>query len=253
MNDALPLPDLDQAQLEADRLAHLQQTMSAFDLPAMLLTNPVSIRYATGYRNYALFPSHIPSAYLLVAAEGPAVLHGGYGGDHKTIAEARPAHSTAVFDAGLEPWRAAAALAGDVKRFLAETGLASTAVFGVERLPPSVTDALRGQSLALTDAEPVVELARSQKLDGELVALRHSIVVAEFGTGAMAESLRPGITENQLWSVLHQPAIVTRFSVGQITKAARGGVLGYKYYLETGQAASSPAAIEERYSLAGAG
>lgn len=50
-----------------------------------------------------------------------------------------------------------------------------------------------------------------------------------------------------------KPAIMTRFSVGQITKAARNGVLGYAYYLETGAAAPSPAAIDERYpSLAAA-
>ena len=49
-----------------------------------------------------------------------------------------------------------------------------------------------------------------------------------------------------------KPAIMTRFSVGQIAKAARNGVLGYAYYLETGEAAPGPAAIDERYSVVGA-
>ena len=36
-----------------------------------------------------------------------------------------------------------------------------------------------------------------------------------------------------------KPFVMTYFSVGQIKGAARGGVLGYKYFLETGRAASS--------------
>ena len=44
-----------------------------------------------------------------------------------------------------------------------------------------------------------------------------------------------------------KPFVMTYLSVRQISGAARGGVLGYKYFLETGQAASSPAEIN-RYA-----
>lgn len=44
-----------------------------------------------------------------------------------------------------------------------------------------------------------------------------------------------------------KPAIMTYFTGGQIAQAARGGVLGYKYFLENGQPASGPDEIKDRY------
>ena len=44
-----------------------------------------------------------------------------------------------------------------------------------------------------------------------------------------------------------KPFVMTYASVGQIRKAAEGGVLGYKYYLETGRPASGPEEIK-RYA-----
>jgi len=41
-----------------------------------------------------------------------------------------------------------------------------------------------------------------------------------------------------------KPFVMTYFSVGQIRGAARGGVLGYKFFLETGRPATSPAEID---------
>ncbi len=48
-----------------------------------------------------------------------------------------------------------------------------------------------------------------------------------------------------------KPFVMTYFSVGRIEGAARGGVLGYKYFLETGRAAATPGDIE-RYAAAAA-
>ncbi len=45
-----------------------------------------------------------------------------------------------------------------------------------------------------------------------------------------------------------RPFPMTYFAGKQISDAARGGVLGYKYYLETGQPAASPEAIQARYA-----
>jgi hypothetical protein len=45
-----------------------------------------------------------------------------------------------------------------------------------------------------------------------------------------------------------QPAIMTRFMVGQITGAARGGVLGYKHFFETGERKTPAAEIRRRYA-----
>ena len=47
-----------------------------------------------------------------------------------------------------------------------------------------------------------------------------------------------------------KPFVMTYFSVGQIRSAARGGVLGYKFFLETGRPATSPAEIDRHAASA---
>ena len=69
-------PVIDQIELRAGRLARLRTTMVEAGLDVCVLTNPVSIRYATGYSDYSLFQSRIPTAYLVVPVAGPVVLHG---------------------------------------------------------------------------------------------------------------------------------------------------------------------------------
>lgn len=50
-----------------------------------------------------------------------------------------------------------------------------------------------------------------------------------------------------------KPFVMTYFSVGQIKGATRGGVLGYKYFLETGRSATSPAELERHAAAASPG
>ena len=66
-------------------------------LDVCVLTNPVSLRYAADYRGFPLFQSHIPSTYLMVPAEGPLVLYGGFSEPLDIVADARPAHSVPAF------------------------------------------------------------------------------------------------------------------------------------------------------------
>ena len=202
--ELLPPPPLDLDALRAGRLTRLQETMVECRLDVCVLTNPVSLRYAADYRGFPLFQSHIPSTYLIVPAAGPLVLYGGYSGPLDTIDDARPAHSVTAFDAGMDLSAVAAGFAGDVAAYLSEVGLPATATIGLERTSPSGHVALTDANLRVVDADPAVELARSRKSPLELDALRYSIDVAEHGMAAMEGALVPGISENQLWSILHQ-------------------------------------------------
>ena len=178
--------------------------MADHGLDLCVLTNPVSLRYAADYRGFPLFQSHIPSTYLMVPVEGPLVLYGGYFSPLDTVDENRPAHSVTSFDAGLSLSAAAAGFADDVAGFLGEVGLPANAVVGLERTTPSGHTALSDADLHIVDSEPVLELARSRKSSLEIEALRYSIDVAELGLAEMEAALVPGISENRLWSILHQ-------------------------------------------------
>lgn len=204
---SLTAPDIDVEQLASLRLARLRGVLVESGIDMAVLTNPVSIRYASEFHGYATFQSRIPTAYLLVPAEGPVTLTNGYGAGLNTIQQTRIGPSVTTFDAGLDLSKAAQQLAQVLAGTLAELGLSPTATIGVERLTPSAHESMQRAGLRIVDAEPAIELARSRKLDGELVAIKHAIDVAELAMQRMADALEPGITENELWSILHQTNI----------------------------------------------
>lgn len=211
MSDRLEIiapPDLDVDAMEAGRLSRLRATMVDDGLDVCVLTNPVSIRYATGYRGYASYQSRIPSAYVFVPASGPIVAHGAYGDGLPLIDVVRQAHAVSAFDAGLDLSRAADRFIADLERFLGDVGLGLNASIGIERTTPSGHRAFADVGFNVFDAEPTMELARSRKSDLEMVALRYAITVAEHAMTEMDKALVPGINENQLWSILHQINIV---------------------------------------------
>ncbi len=166
-----------------------------------MVTNPVNIRYATGYRGYATFQSHIPSQYLLLGPGRPVVLHGAYTDDLVTIERCAVSHTPTPFDAGQDLTVAGRRFVRDLEIALDRTLVGARV--GVERLPPSTTALLLAAGAVLIDVEPTIELARSRKVEGELELMRFSIEVAQLGMRRMADALRPGLTENALFSRLH--------------------------------------------------
>ena len=68
-------------------------------------------------------------------------------------------------------------------------------------------EALNKIDLSVVDAKSVVEQARVIKSTDELQCLKAAIEVAEKGISKMKEELKAGITENELWSILHKTNI----------------------------------------------
>ena len=64
---------IDVPRMRAWRLNRLREQIAAHGLDAVILAEPLSIRYATGVRNCALFQMHILAGYLFVPASGPVV------------------------------------------------------------------------------------------------------------------------------------------------------------------------------------
>ena len=197
-------PDLDVRAMAAGRLVRLRSTMVADGIDLLVLHNPVSLRYGVEYRCYNTFQAHIPTSYLLVPAEGPVVMHGANAMDLPLVDEFLPANAVTVFDSGLDQFEVARRFARDVVAGVKGAGLGTSARVGVERLLPSAHAALVEAGIQTVDAEGTVELARSRKSDLEMVALGHAVEVAEHGMAVMEAALIPGMTENGLWSLIHQ-------------------------------------------------
>ena len=66
--------NIDFNRLRLDRLAKVQKEMAARDIGAMLLTDPINIRYATGVSVMPLWTATNLARYALVPATGMPIL-----------------------------------------------------------------------------------------------------------------------------------------------------------------------------------
>ena len=204
--------DIDLAEVRRYRLKRVRDQMAALDIGALILSDAVNIRYATGTRNMQVFTSrNAPARYLLLTADR-SMLYEFTGCEHlaegyETIDEVRPALTASFVAAG-------PGIAERERRWAAELSSAIDGLLGpgphrvgVERLNAGATAALAAHGLELVDAQHPVELARAIKSEGEVDCIRASLRMTEQGVAAVRAALRPGITENQLWAVMHHEVI----------------------------------------------
>lgn len=194
------------------RLARVRAEMAARDIGALILSDAVNIRYATGTRNMQVFTSrNAPARYLLLTAER-SILHDFTGCEHlatgfDTIDEVRPTTTASFVAAG-------PAIAAREQQWAAEMAAAISELLGsgrhrvgVERLNAGATAGLTGRGIEVVDAQEPVEMARAIKSTGEIDCIRASLRMTEQGVAAVRNSIRPGITENELWAVMHREVI----------------------------------------------
>lgn len=204
-------PEVDQVALRAYRLARLRAEMAKREIAACLLFDPVNVRYASGARNMQVFHQRNPARYLFVPLEGPVILFEFTGCMHladgiETIDEVRPALTASFVAAG-------ARIAERERRWAAETAAlireycGAGAKVGLERVNAGAALALAAEGFPIVDAQEPVERARAIKSAEELLCIRASIAATGRAVAALREALRPGMTENQLWSILHQGVI----------------------------------------------
>ena len=71
---------------------------------------------------------------------------------------------------------------------------------------PAVT-ALNKEGIEVVDAKLILEQARVIKSPDELICMKAAIEVAEKGVSKMRSDLKAGMTEDELWSILHKTNI----------------------------------------------
>lgn len=194
------------------RRDQVRREMEAREISALILSDPVNIRYATGSRNMQIFTArNTPSRYLLLTPEH-SILFEFTGCEHlsaglETIDEVRPALTASFVAAGSAveereiQW--ATAMAAAIRDLVGP----GTHRVGVERMNAGAVMALRDAGLQLVDAQAPVEMARAIKSPGEIECIKASLRMTEKGVAALRAALRPGITENELWSILHAAVI----------------------------------------------
>lgn len=208
-------PESEGIDLKAVRLyrqARVRSQMAKYGIDAVILSDPVNIRYTTGTRNMQVYSGRNSAArYLILTAnrsilfEFTGCLHLGEG--YETIDEVRPASNVSFGVAGPEieerekNW--AAEMADLITQLVGKDG----ATLGLERLNANVGIALRDLGLRIVDAQKPVEMARAIKSPEEIKCVVASLRATEVAVGKLRDAIHPGITENELWSVLHKSVI----------------------------------------------
>ena len=209
MEYAKPPTDLDAVRLY--RLGRIREQLKLRDYVGALLFDPIATRYATDCTNMQLWCTHYETRCVLVMTDGPVVLfdyarHPFLAEGLPTIDEYRVMDAFYYFNAGPRSREWAGRFGDQVDGLVSRHGGRNRRL-AVDRLSHMGIDALRSRGLEIFDGQEVTEIARSVKSDGEVILMKAAIDVCQSGMAAMQEALRPGISENELWSLLHQTNI----------------------------------------------
>ncbi len=201
------LAAIDLVKLNSDRLEKFRAVLVRRDYGAALLSDPINIRYATGTRNMTLWTMHSPGRYVFVPVDGSVVmfefgtsLHNGTG--LATIDELRPSTPWFYSLAGPRTSEKTRRWAAEVIDLMRSHG-GSDQRLAVDRCEPWGAQLLLDAGISLHDAQAPIEQARMIKTTDEIACQRLSMDVCDLAVDRMSDALTPGITENQLWSVLH--------------------------------------------------
>ncbi len=199
------------AALRRYRLSRVQAELEAHDIAACVLLDPLNIRYATDSVNFQVMQMHLPSRYAFVPAEGKAVVFnlGNWSGGSEateTVGEYRISTPVAHFFAGPDVEARAKHWAAEIAELVRANGGGNRRL-AIDRTEPANFHALAAEGLELVDAQRPMELARAIKSTEEIGHMTRSVEVAELGIARMREALTPGMTENQLWALLHETNI----------------------------------------------
>lgn len=202
---------IDLAAVRLYRRQRLRDQMAHYGIDAVILSDPINIRYATGTRNMQIFSQRNgPARYLLLTAqrsilfEFTGCLHLAEG--FETLDEVRPSMTASFVAAGPDIAARERRWALEMTDLISEL-VGTGATVGLERLNAGVAIALRDRGLTIVDAQQPVEMARCIKSAEEMKCVNASLRATERGVAALRDAIRPGLTENELWSVLHQSVI----------------------------------------------
>jgi Xaa-Pro aminopeptidase len=198
-------------ELRSYRLNRVKKELEKQDLEACLLFDPVNIRYALDTTNMSVYNMHNLTRYCFIPVDGPTILYEYFNCEKLSshlnlIDEIRPGITWDYFSHGdqaeiqLKKWTQEI---GDITDSYCKNSkrLAIDVING-----PAVTE-LNKIGISVIDAKSILEQARVIKSSDELQCMKAAIEVAEIGISKMRNELKTGMTENELWSILHKTNI----------------------------------------------
>jgi len=201
----LTLPDL--PAMRQYRLDRTTAELATQGFDAIIVTDPMNIRYVSDSINMQVWVMHNATRYACVGADGYVVVWDYVGceflsGHSHVIDEVRPAIGLNYFIAGSRRAEMAQRWAAELVSLI--TGrYGEGARVAIDQTSLDAYRALEAGGLTLGDGQEVMELARRIKGPDEIHAMRCSAHACEATMAEMLGALEPGLTERDVWAMLH--------------------------------------------------
>jgi len=189
------------------RLQRIVEQLQQRDLAAVLLFDPLNIRYATDSTNMQLWITHNHARACLVTASGHMILWDFHNSDHLSahlplVKEVRHGASFFYFETGEFTPQHAKRFASEVADILLRHA-GTNKRLAIDKIEIAGLRALDQLGMEISDGQAVMEQARLVKNVDEINAMRCSIASTEIALRKMQNASGPGVSENDIWAILH--------------------------------------------------
>ena len=202
--------EIDFDKLRSYRLDRVRKELVKNNLEACILFDPVNVRYALDTVNMSVYNMHNLTRYCFVPVNGPTILYEYFNCEILSkhlnlIDEIRPAITWDYFSNGDQANNQLSKWINEVKD-LSKNYFKSKKI-AIDVLNGPAVTALNKEGIEVIDAKLILEQARVIKSPDEIICMKAAIEVAEKGVSKMRSDLKPGMTEDELWSILHKTNI----------------------------------------------
>jgi len=199
------VPEL--AAMREFRLRRIVKELQRRDYGGVLLFDPLGIRYATDTSNMQLWATHNPFRACFVSAGGYVIVWDFKASDLLThfnplVRETRGGASFFYFSSGDRSEANAQRFAAELDSVLREHA-GSNRRLAVDKILVHGLRALEKLGIEVMHGEELMEKARAIKGPDDIRAMRCAIHACEAAMHEMHAGSRPGMSENEIWSILH--------------------------------------------------
>jgi len=201
------LPDPDLPTMRNYRLERVRAELRKHGLAGIHLYDPLNIRYVTDSTNMQLWTTHNPARAVFLATDGPLILFEFKNCAHLTghtglVDEIRGCTAWFYFEAGNRTMEFAENWANDIADILKEHGGGNMRC-AFDQVDSHGVPLLQKAGVEVIYGEEMMEEARKIKSPDEIICMRRAIVSCEAAMAEMEKGLKPGMSENDLWAILH--------------------------------------------------
>ncbi len=197
-------------KLRSYRLDRVKKELEKNNLEACILFDPVNVRYALDTVNMSVYNMHNLTRYCFIPIDGPVILYEyfnceGLSRHLNLINEIRPAITWDYFSNGDQAGAQLDKWINEIKDLT--NSYCKSKKLAIDVLNGPAVTALNKVGIEVVDAKLILEQARVIKSSEELKCMKAALEVAEIGVTKMREELKAGMTEDELWSILHKTNI----------------------------------------------